>query len=472
MSGLNTDDIKSGIIKNVKGDKVIWIIVFLLSLISIALIYSATSSLAYKEHTTNFSYLFKQLKYVAFGWVVLFVFYKIPLKWYRSLSVVMFAVSLVLLALVPIIGQEINGAKRWLNLGFITFQPTELIKITLVLYMAKILESCKLDTFKEFFIKLLIPIGIAFVLVMVGSFSSACFIGLLAAIILVVAGVKWSYLFKSAGIGAIAMAVIILLHLAFGWFPRIDTATSRLTKFVSKTEVSEELSAEERQKELDKTYQADMAKVTISSVGILGKGPGNSTQRYVLPHPYSDFIFTLIIEEYGLIGGFIVLIFYMWFFFRCIILVKNCTRVFTAITVGGLALLIILQASLHVLVNVGIIPVTGHTLPLISLGGTSLVILCSAFGIILSVSRTIDISTDKKRAEKLAAANAANVSNTTGSPATEDIADFEGSSSIDLTVPNDGGSYTEEGDLSGRRERDLENNGAQYEIKDKNGEFK
>lgn len=139
MSGLNTDDIKSGIIKNVKGDKVIWIIVFLLSLISIALIYSATSSLAYKEHTTNFSYLFKQLKYVAFGWVVLFVFYKIPLKWYRSLSVVMFAVSLVLLAIVPIIGQEINGAKRWLNLGFITFQPTELIKITLVLYMAKIL---------------------------------------------------------------------------------------------------------------------------------------------------------------------------------------------------------------------------------------------------------------------------------------------------------------------------------------------
>ena len=145
---------------------------------------------------------------------------------------------------------------------------------------------------------------------------------------------------------------------------------------------------------------------------------------------------------------------------------------FTAITVGGLALLIILQASLHVLVNVGIIPVTGHTLPLISLGGTSLVILCSAFGIILSVSRTIDISTDKKRAEKLAAANAANVSNATGSPATEDIADFEGSSSIDLTVPNDGGSYTEEGDLSGRRERDLENNGEQYEIKDKNGEFK
>ena len=140
MSGLNTDELKSGIIKNVKGDKVIWIIVFLLSLISIALIYSATSSLAYKEHTTNFSYLSKQLKYVALGWVVLFVFYKIPLKWYRNLSVIMFAFSLVLLALVPLIGQEFNGAKRWINLGFITFQPTELIKITLVLYMPKYLN--------------------------------------------------------------------------------------------------------------------------------------------------------------------------------------------------------------------------------------------------------------------------------------------------------------------------------------------
>lgn len=170
-------------------------------LISMALIYSATSSLAYKEHTTNFSYLSKQLKYVALGWVVLFVFYKIPLKWYRSLSTFMFAVSLILLALVPVLGQEINGAKRWLNLGFITFQPTELIKITIVLYMAKILESCKLDTFKEFFIKLIIPIGITFILVMIGSFSAACFIGLLAAIILVVAGVKWSYLFKAVGIG-------------------------------------------------------------------------------------------------------------------------------------------------------------------------------------------------------------------------------------------------------------------------------
>ena len=165
----------------------------------------------------------------------------------------------------------------------------------------------------------------------------------------------------------------------------------------------------------------------------------------------------------------------MWFFFRCIILVKNCTRVFTAITVGGLALLIVLQASLHVLVNVGIIPVTGHTLPLISLGGTSLVILCSAFGIILSVSRTIDISTDKKRAEKLAAANAANaadVANTADTPITEDIAEFEGSSSIDLTVPDGGGSYTDEKDLRGRGETNPEDNGEQYEIKDKNGEFK
>ena len=143
-----------------------------------------------------------------------------------------------------------------------------------------------------------------------------------------------------------------------------------------------------------------MAKVAISSVGILGKGPGKSTQRYFLPHPYSDYIYTIIIEEYGLAGGTFVLMLYLWFLFRCIILTKNCTKVFSALTVSGLGLLITVQATLHILVNVGYLPVTGHTLPLLSLGGTSLVILSSAFGIILSVSRTIDVTSKKKKSQK------------------------------------------------------------------------
>ena len=392
------DKNRESILNRLNGDKVIWTVVFLLSLISIALIYSSSSSLAYKEKTTNFAFLIKQIQFVGMGLVALYICYKIPLGWYRGLANIALLVSVVLLALTPIIGQEINGARRWINIGGLTFQPTEMAKIAIVLYLARALEICKLQTFKEFLIRIIIPVGVTCVLILIGSVSAALFVGMISLIMLIIAGVKWNYIFKAGGIAMCALLLIILLHIAgLKLFTRLDTALSRLTKFVSTTEIAEELTPEEKQKEADKTYQADMAKVAISSVGILGKGPGKSTQRYFLPHPYSDYIYTIIIEEYGLAGGAFVLMLYLWFLFRCIILVKNCTKVFTALTVAGLGLLITVQASLHILVNVGYLPVTGHTLPLLSLGGTSLVILSCAFGIILSVSRTIDVSSQKKR---------------------------------------------------------------------------
>ena len=389
---------KGSILNRLNGDKVIWTVVFLLSLISIALIYSSSSSLAYKEKTTNFAFLIKQIQFVGMGLVALYICYKIPLGWYRGLANIALLVSVVLLALTPIIGQEINGARRWISIGGLTFQPTEMAKIAIVLYLARALEICKLETFKEFLIRIIIPVGVTCVLILIGSVSAALFVGMISLIMLIIAGVKWNYIFKAGGIAMCALMLIILLHIAgLKLFTRLDTALSRLTKFVSTTEIVEEMTPEEKQKEADKTYQADMAKVAISSVGILGKGPGKSTQRYFLPHPYSDYIYTIIIEEYGLAGGAFVLMLYLWFLFRCIILVKNCTKVFTALTVAGLGLLITVQASLHILVNVGYLPVTGHTLPLLSLGGPSLVILSCAFGIILSVSRTIDVSSQKKR---------------------------------------------------------------------------
>ena len=389
---------RSSILSRLSGDKVIWIVVFLLSLISIALIYSSSSSLAYKEKTTNFAFLVKQIQFVVMGLVALYVCYKVPLGWYRFLAYPALGLSIILLALTPIIGQEINGARRWINLGFTTFQPAEMAKIAIVLYLARALEVSKLETFKEFLIKIIIPIGVTCILILIGSVSAALFVGMISLLMLIIAGVKWNYIFKAGGIAFAALLVIILLHLAgLQLFSRLDTALSRLVRFGSDTEVTEEMTPEERQKEADKTYQADMAKVAISSVGILGKGPGKSTQRYFLPHPYSDYIFTIIIEEYGLAGGTFVLMLYLWFLFRCVILAKNCTKVFSALTVAGLGLLITVQATLHILVNVGYLPVTGHTLPLLSLGGTSLIILSCAFGIILSVSRTIDISSQKKK---------------------------------------------------------------------------
>ncbi|MBO5407626.1 MAG: FtsW/RodA/SpoVE family cell cycle protein [Bacteroidales bacterium] len=413
---------RGSILSRLSGDKVIWIVVFLLSLISIALIYSSSSSLAYKEKTTNFAFLIKQIQFVVMGLVALYICYRIPLGWYRFLAYPALGLSILLLALTPIIGEEINGAKRWINLGFITFQPTEMAKIAIVLYLARALEVYRLETFKEFLIKIIIPIGITCVLILIGSVSAALFVGMISLLMLVIAGVKWNYIFKAGGIAVCALLVIILLHMAgLKLFSRLDTALSRLIRFGSNSEITEELTPEEKQKEADKTYQADMAKVAISSVGILGKGPGKSTQRYFLPHPYSDYIYTIIIEEYGLAGGTFVLMLYLWFLFRCVILAKNCTKVFSALTVAGLGLLITVQATLHILVNVGYLPVTGHTLPLLSLGGTSLVILSCAFGIILSVSRTIDISSQKKMKPAVAAADGGEIA----TPAKEDEVEHE-----------------------------------------------
>lgn len=392
------------IINRLRGDKVIWIVIFLLSMVSIALIYSSSSSLAFKKGVTNFSFLVSQCKFVLMGLVTIFICYMIPLGIYRKMSFLLFGISVVFLVLTPFIGLEINGAKRWFAIGPIQFQPAEIVKITLILYLARALEKWEMKTFKEFFIKILIPIGIVCVFILVGSVSTALIMGVMSFTILWIAGVKSSYLWKTIGIAVSGFLFLILLNSGVKMinedidiFPRFSTAVSRMEKFFVKSEIDQSLSAEEKQKKADETFQEDMARIAISSVGILGKGPGKSTQRYVLPHPYSDFIYTIIIEEYGLLGGAFVLFFYIWFFYRCVMMVMKCTKKFSAITAGGLGLMISLQACLHILVNVGIIPVTGHTLPLISLGGTSLIIFSSSFGIILSVSRTIDADTTQKK---------------------------------------------------------------------------
>ena len=267
------------------------------------------------------------------------------------------------------------------------------------MYIAKTIELYKLETFKEFFWRIVAPVGFVCIVILISSVSTAIVVGLISLLVLAVAGIKWSYLFKSVGIAFAAFLLVILLHIAFGIFPRFDTALNRIKGFVATEEGVQELSPEEKQRKADKTFQADMAEIAISSGKIIGKGPGKSTQRYVLPHPYSDFIYSIIVEEYGLVGGVVILLFYLQLLYRCVLLVKNCTRKFSAVTVGGLGLMIVLQAFLHILVNVGIVPVTGHTLPLVSLGGTSFIIFSMAFGIILSVSRTIEKDNDRKRRE-------------------------------------------------------------------------
>ena len=386
------------VMSRLHGDKVIWAIFFLLSLISIALIYSASSSLAYMKGSTNFAILMKQIRFVVLGVAALFICYKIPPKWYRAVSMLTLLVAIVLLVLTLAVGVKTNDAQRWLSIGGLQFQPTEFAKIAIVLYLARALEIMKIDTYKSFLLKIIAPIGVCIVLVLVGSVSAALYLALICFIVLFIAGIKPSYLLKTVGLGAAAVILLIVVHLASkpftsehrGVFPRMDTAIERFNRFFSSDEDIDvsKLDKREQQRLADETLQADMAQIAVKEGGLLGKGPGKSTQRYVLPHPYSDYIYSIILEEYGLWGGFLVMMLYVWFFYRCVLIVRGCRTVFSAVTAGGLGAVILVQAMLHILVNVGIFPVTGHTLPLISLGGTSFVIISCAFGIILSISRT------------------------------------------------------------------------------------
>ncbi len=385
-----TDKKRKNFVNKLKGDRVIWLIIILLAMISIAAVYSSSSALAFKMGKSTFSFLIKQMNFVIIGFVFLLICYRIPLGWYRRFSYIALAISAGLLLYTIFNGVVLNKATRWIDIGGLSFQPSEFAKIAVVLYLARILETSKMDTFKEYCLKILIPIGIICILCLYGSVSVTLIIGIISFIILVCAGVNWKYILRTIGLIIAGLAIIYTIHSFTGVFTRIDTFTARIERFF--TDDEKELTEQERVELEEKNYQSQQSVEAIQLGGLFGRGPGNSIKRDTLPHPYSDFIYATIIEEWGLIGGIVVLMLYIWFFYRCIIISNSCKKPFSTLVVLGLSLLITLQALLHILVNVGIFPVTGQTLPMISLGGTSLVIMSCAFGIILSVNRTIEIS--------------------------------------------------------------------------------
>ncbi len=381
---------ENNITYRIKGDRVIWIIIFFLSMVSLAAVYSSGNSLAFKESKNAISILLSQANYLVISLTTLYICYRLPLVFWRIISKWgMYAIIALLFATI-IAGKSINYAQRWISIFGFKFQPSEFAKVGIVLYLSWVLENTQLDSFKKFFKKILIPVALTIAPILYGSIATGLLVSLVVFIMMVVAGIKWKYLLNSAAIAIVTLSIVILINLTTGFIPRLDTAVSRITTFTKTEEADENLTIQERQKLRDKRFQADMARVAITSVDVLGKGPGNSTQRNFLPHPYSDFIYAIIIEEWGFIGGLLILMLYLWFLGRCVMIAQQCTTIFSAMTVIGLATLITAQAFLHMLVNVGILPVTGHTLPLVSRGGTSLIAIGGAFGIILSVSRTID----------------------------------------------------------------------------------
>ncbi len=369
----------ASIIRNIKGDKVIWAIILLLSLVSILAIYSSTSALAFKHGNTASAYLLKQAIFVVIGFVTIYIAHIIPIGWYRRFALPLLVVSVVLLLLAMFKGVSLNGAERWLSIFGFTFQPADIARIGLILYVAKVMESEELYIFKEFSIKLLLPIGVIFILIAWSSTSTSLLLLLTLFVLLFIGGIRMNHLLRMIGIGTLLVGLILVIGLNTNWFPRVTTAVNRVTTFVDEDRAAEK-----------NTFQSEQAKIAVATGGIFGKGPGNSTQRYVLPHPYSDFIYAIIIEEYGLLGGIVVLGLYWILLFRAIVIARSCTRVFPQVVVLGLVLAIVFQAMLNMAVAVGVIPVTGQTLPLVSLGGSSMLTQSFALGIVLSVSRATE----------------------------------------------------------------------------------
>lgn len=416
-----------------KGDKVIWLLVVFFAMVSIIAVFSSSTYRANTMGVEKTAIFFEQIKYVILGFAVLLACYLIPLSWYRYLAFLAFGASVMMLIMtfIPSFQVKINGAIRGIKLFGVTFQVFEFAKVGLIMYLAKAMEKWEdsLDTFKDFALKLLLPIAVVCLLVMANSFSSAILFGLISFLLMWFMGVKFRYLLISAGAVIVAVLMMFSIYGIFfagkesvpgkeqssveKLFNRFGTVQHRIVSFTEELKHSEKvaddnMTPEQKQAELDNKRQSENAKVAISEGGIFGKGPGKSTQRYSLSMAFSDFIYAFIVEEYGLAGGIIVIMLYTIFLFRCIRISSRCRTVFSGALVTGLAFLIAIQAMLHIYVNVRLIPITGHTLPLISHGGTAFMVLSGAFGIILSVSKKLDRQEEEERLALEAQAAAGN----------------------------------------------------------------
>jgi len=392
-----------------KGDKAIWIIVVFFAMISVLAVFSSSSYLASSKDVPKTAIFLEQIKSVSLGFIALFFCYLIPLRVYRAFSFILFGISFMMLLMLFVPGlQDVkNGAIRGIKVFGHTVQVFEFAKIGVILYLAKALELWEdsLYDFKDFALKILLPIGAVCFIVMMNSFSSALLIGMVTFLILFFMDVRFKNILITMGILFCVILVMFGIYHAFfannperqktsvgKVFNRFGTVEGRFQDFIGeKTDDTIELSEAEKLALEDDQRQSENAKIAISEGGLIGKGPGKSTQRYSLSMAFSDFIYAFIIEEYGLIfGGIGVIALYLVFLFRCIRLCVRCRQTYSSALVIGLSFLIICQAFLHILVNVRLIPITGHTLPLISHGGTAYLVLSAAFGMILSVNKQLD----------------------------------------------------------------------------------
>ena len=364
-----------------KGDRTIWLVVMLLSIMSILAVYSSTGTLAYRYQSGNTEYyLFKHFIILLFGFGLMYFAHIVRYTFYARLSKIALFITLPLLLLTLVSGTSLNDASRWLTLPVVnlSFQTSDLAKLSLILYVARVLSK-KQDEIKSFgsaFVPVMLPVIAVCVLILPANFSTAAVLFVTCLVLMFIGRINLKYIFSFLGIAIAGFGLFLLIAYLTGFEFRIKTWQARIENFSSGSS--------------EGNYQVEQAKIAIATGGIIGKGPGNSSQRNFLPHPYSDFIYAIIIEEYGLLGGVVILMLYILLFYRAIKIVQKTERAFAALVTIGCAFSLVFQAMINMAVAVNLFPVTGQPLPMLSMGGTSIWFTSLALGIILSVSADIE----------------------------------------------------------------------------------
>lgn len=357
--------------KNVKGDPVIWLVTVLLALMSILTVYSATGTLAYKSMGGNTEYyLLRHGLLVVLCFAAMFLAHKLDYRYYRKLAYFALLASVPLLIYTWQFGINLNEASRWIRLPFIntTIQPSDLAKLALIIHLAGMLSKRQnnIEDIKSYFMPMLGWVGAICGLIALTDFSSAVLLFLTCLLIMFIGRVPVKYLAALVIVGGLVGS------LAFAIGQRGSTVLSRIENYLDPEEIS---------------YQSEQSYIAIATGGIVGKGPGRSDQRNFLPHPYSDFIYAIVIEEYGILGGVLIVLLFLMLLYRGMVTAANSSRAFEGLLSTGLSFSLALQALINMGVAVGLIPVTGLPLPLVSMGGTSLLFTGLSIGVILSVSR-------------------------------------------------------------------------------------
>lgn len=367
-------------LQDIQGDKVIWVIVILLSILSLLAVYSSSGSLGYRRQGGNTEYyLAKHALILIGGLFLMFSIQKVRYQYFARLSVIGMLIVIPLLILTLFMGTNLNEASRWLTVPIVnvSFQTSDLAKLVLIVYTARIIAK-RQDTIKDLktgFLPIAIPAVMICLLILPANFSTAALLFFFCVVLMFVGKASMRHVFALIGIGIVGLTLVIGI-LMFSEKSRIGTWQSRIESFV--------------QGDTEEHGQIEQAKIAIATGGIVGKGPGKSDQRNFLPHPYSDFIFAIIVEEYGLVGASILVLLYTILLYRGVRISSKSPSMFGSLLAFGIIFSIVFQAFINMAVAVNLLPVTGQPLPLISMGGTSVLFTCLALGLVLSVSRAAD----------------------------------------------------------------------------------